>query len=74
MKKNKKIALYVALLILSIVIFTLAIIFDASGIFGLIITIFCIYLFIGSIVKLCRLNSKLKSSVLNFIDVLFWLP
>lgn len=74
MNKRKMIILYVLLLLVSIVIFSLAYVFNASGVLGFIITIFSIYLFIGCIIKLCRLSSKLKEGILGFIDLLFWLP
>jgi len=74
MKNRKKGILYSILLIISIIIFTLAVVLDASGVFGFLITVFSIYLFIGCIIKLCKLNPKFKDNFLNFIDILFWLP
>lgn len=71
---NRKIMLYLALLIISIIIFTLAVVFDASGILGFLITLFSIYLFVGCIIKLCKLSSKFKSNFLDLIDSIFWLP
>lgn len=70
----KKTILYVTLLILSIIIFTLLVIFNAKGIFGLIGVLLSIYLFLGSIIKLCKSSKKFKNGFLNFIDLLFWLP
>lgn len=74
MDKKKKIILYSILLLLSIIAFVLIYIFDASGIIGYLITLFTFYIFLGSIIKLCRLSEKFKNSIINFIDLLFWLP
>ncbi len=32
------------------------------------------YLFVGSLIKLCKMNNKLKNTVICIIDLLFWLP
>lgn len=71
---NRKIILYFVLLMVSMLIFAFAIIFNASGVLGFLITIFSIYLFVGCIIKLCKLSPKFKSNFLDFIDSLFWLP
>lgn len=76
MKRKNKIILYVLLLILGLVVFISEIfIFQKpDGIAGLIICIISIYLFLGSIVKLCKLSEKLTDTFLNALDLLFWLP
>ena len=74
MDKKKKIILYSILLLLSIIAFVLIYVFDASGIIGYLITLSTFYIFLGSIIKLCRLSEKFKNSIINFIDLLFWLP
>lgn len=33
-----------------------------------------LYLFIGVLIKLCRVNNKLKNTVLSSLDLLFWIP
>ena len=74
MDKKKKIILYSILLLLSIIAFVLIYIFDASGIIGYLITLLTFYIFLGSVIKLCRLSEKFKNGIINFIDLLFWLP
>ncbi len=39
-----------------------------------IIIVISIYLFAGSLIKLCRMNEKLKNTVICALDLLFWLP
>ncbi len=39
-----------------------------------IIIVISIYLFVGSLIKLCKMNNKLKNTVICIIDLLFWLP
>ena len=74
MDKKKKIILYSILLLLSIIAFVLIYVFDASGIIGYLITLLTFYIFLGSVIKLCRLSEKFKNGIINFIDLLFWLP
>lgn len=74
LNKKKKIILYSILLFLSVVSFALVFIFDASGVVGYLITLVTFYIFFGSIIKLCRLSEKFKNGIINFIDLLFWLP
>ena len=38
-----------------------------------IIIVFSIYIFVGSIIKLCKTNDKLKNSILCALDLLFWI-
>lgn len=33
-----------------------------------------IYLCLGCLIKLCKMNDKLKNTILCAIDLLFWLP
>ena len=72
MKNNKK--LYLILLIASIISMVLCFLFDANGVFAYILFIFSLYIFLGSIIKLCMISEKLKNNVINFIDILFWIP
>lgn len=74
MNRKRKIALYIFLTILSIVLFLSVLIFNVDGIIGFIMTLCSFYLFIGSIIKLCKISDKFKNSVFAFLDLLFWLP
>jgi len=73
--KSKKI-LYSALLIMSLLTFVLQIfIFEApDGILGFMICLICIYLMVGSLVKLCKLSKVFKDYFIGVLDLLFWLP
>lgn len=76
MKTKKKIVLYSILLILGLAIFISEIfIFQKpDGILGLIICIISIYLILGSIIKLCKLSERISHTLLDLLDLLFWLP
>lgn len=74
MIKNKKITLYLLLLILSIILFSAMWFLNIDGAIGFIMCLSSIYLFVGSIIKLCKTSEKFKNSVLSFLDLLFWLP
>lgn len=72
--KNKLI-LYLTLIILSIIMLTLAFtVLGNTKFIAPIIMVLSIYLFVGSLIKLCKMNNKLKNSVICIIDLLFWLP
>lgn len=71
--KNKK--LYYIVMIVSIILFVISIsVFSNTTILGPIMNVISIYLFIGSIIKLCKQNEKLKNTILCALDLLFWLP
>lgn len=76
MKRKNKIILYSILLILGLVVFISEIfIFQKpDGILGLIICIISVYLILGSIIKLCRLSERFTHTLLDLLDLLFWLP
>ncbi len=72
---KKGIYLYVSLMIVSILLFMIAMtILGNTKLIAPIIIIISIYLFLGSLVKLCRMNDKLKNTVICALDWLFWLP
>lgn len=72
---KKKIFLYVGLIILSLILFIISMTFlgDTKFIAPVIIVI-SLYLFVGSLIKLCKMNDKLKDTILCALDLLFWLP
>ena len=72
MKNNKK--LYIALLIISILAMTVCFIIDIEGIVGYLMFLFSLYLFLGSIIKICKISDKFKNNLINFVDILFWIP
>lgn len=72
---KKKISLYVSLIIVSILLFIIAMtILGNTEFIAPIIIVISIYLFVGSLIKLCKMNDKLKNTVICIIDLLFWLP
>lgn len=72
--KNKK-RIYYILMLLSIILFIITVfLLNDTAITAPIIIVVSIYLFIGSIIKLCKTSDKLKNSILCFLDLLFWIP
>ncbi len=72
---KKKISLYVSLIIVSILLFIIAMtILGNTKFIAPIIIVVSIYLFVGCLIKLCRINKKLKNTILCALDLLFWLP
>lgn len=75
MNKQKKINLCITLLIIGLTSFILQVfVFEApDGIFGFLLCLISIYLIIGSIIKLCQLSTKIKNSIFEFLDLLFFI-
>lgn len=72
---KKKISLYVSLLIVSILLFVVAMtILGNTKFIAPVIIVISLYLFVGSLIKLCKVDDNLKNIVVNMIDLLFWLP
>ena len=63
------------MLAISLILFVLAftVLANTEWVGGIVIGI-SIYLFLGSIIKICKTNDKLKNTLVNSIDLLFWLP
>lgn len=72
-EKKTKIYLYMTLLIIAISSFILQIfVFEApDSIIGFGLCLINIYLIFGSIIKLCKLNTKIKYSIFSILDLLF---
>lgn len=72
---KKKMYLYVSLIIVSILLFMIAMtILGDTKFIAPIIIITSIYLFVGCLIKLCKMNNKLKNTIICTLDLLFWLP
>ncbi len=72
---KKRLLLYLALMVFSILLFTVAFtILKNTKFIAPLIVVISIYLFLGSLIKLCKMNDKLKNTVLCIIDLLFYLP
>lgn len=67
--------IYPIILIISVILFILSftVFANTEWIGGILIGI-SIYLFLGSIIKMCKRNDKLKNKIICSIDILFWLP
>ena len=67
--------LYVGLIFVSILLFIIAMtILGNTKFIAPIVIIISIYLFVGSLIKLGKMNDKLKNTILCALDLLFWLP
>lgn len=75
MKKQAKINLCIILLILGLLSFILQVfVFEApDGIMGFLLCLVSIYLILGSVIKLCQLSTKIKNSIFEVLDLLFFI-
>ncbi len=72
---KKKIYLYISLIIVSILLFILAMtVLGSTKFVAPVIIVISVYLFVGGLIKLCKMYDKLKNTVICVIDLLFWLP
>ncbi len=72
---KKKIALYLFTIIVAIILFMVSMtVLGETKLVAPIIIVVSVYLFVGSIIKLCKLNDRFKNSVIAVLDLLFWLP
>ena len=67
--------IYPIMLVISVILFVLAftILANTEWLGGIVVAI-SIYLFLGSLIKICKNNDKLKNTFICAIDLLFWLP
>ncbi|MFG6325426.1 MAG: hypothetical protein K1W00_01105 [Lachnospiraceae bacterium] len=71
----KKSILYLAGIIISIILILISMtILGNTVILAPALIVISIYLFIGCLIKLCKMNEKLKNTVICAIDLLWWLP
>lgn len=75
MKKQTKINLCILLLIGGLTSFILQVfVFEApDGIIGFLLCLISVYLILGSIIKLCQLSSKIKNTIFDVLDLLFFI-
>lgn len=75
MKKEYQIILCSVLLIVGLLSFILQLfVFEApNGIFGFLLCLLSIYLIIGSIMQLCRLSKRFKNTLLDILNLLFFI-
>lgn len=75
MKKQTKIKVCIILLIIGLLSFTLQLfVFEApNGVVGFLLCLTSIYLIMGSIIKLCQLSTKIRNSIFDILDLLFFI-
>lgn len=75
MKRENQIILCSVLLAIGLIGFILQIfVFEApNGALGFILCLLNIYLIIGSIIKLCQISKRFKNSLLDILDLLFFI-
>ena len=72
---RNSIAFWILSIIASVLLFMIAItVFDNTIITAPIIMTISLFLFVGSIVKLCKLNATIKNIVVSFLKAWFDIP
>ncbi len=73
MKRQTKINLCIILLLIGLFSFILQVfVFEASdGNIGFLLVLISVCLMICSIIKLCQLSTKIKNSILDFLNLIF---
>lgn len=75
MKKEDKMTLYGAILVLELSMFLSMMIFEKpDGKLGLMICVVSIYFMLGGLIKLSKMSKRFANSFLQFLDLLFWIP
>lgn len=70
-----KIKMYLLGMLISVVLILVSItVLGNTAVIAPVIIVLSAYLFLGCLIKLCKMNEKLKNTVLCVIDLLFWLP
>ncbi|MFQ9514398.1 MAG: hypothetical protein ACLRZ9_01085 [Eubacterium sp.] len=71
----KKIIPYLAGIIVSVILVIASMtILGNTKILAPVLIVFGVYLLIGCLIKLCKMNEKLKDTIICTIDLLWWLP
>ncbi len=66
---------YIAGILVSVILVMISMtILGNTQILAPVLIVFSIYLFAGCLIKLCKMNEKLKNTILCAIDLLWWLP
>lgn len=66
---------YIAGIIVSVILVMLSMtVLGQTQILAPVLIVFSIYLFVGCLIKLCKMNEKLKNTIICAIDLLWWLP
>ena len=71
----KNILLYLVGIIVSVILVIVSMtVLQNTQILAPVIIVLSIYLFIGCLIKLCKMNNKMKDTIICMIDLLWWLP
>lgn len=75
MKKQTKINISIILLLVGLISFILQVfVFESpNGVVGFLLCLISIYLIISSIIKLCQLSTKIKNTIFDIVDLLFFI-
>ncbi len=66
---------YIAGILFSVVLVMISMtILGNTRILAPVLIVFSIYLFVGCLIKLCKMSEKLKDTIICAIDILWWLP
>ncbi len=66
---------YIAGIFVSVILVMISMtILGNTQILAPVLIVLSIYLFAGCLIKLCKMNEKLKNTILCAIDLLWWLP
>lgn len=71
----KKIIFYLAGILVSVILVIVSM--TALGntkILAPMVIVLSLYLFLGCMIKLCKMNEKLKETIICAVDLLWWLP
>ena len=70
-----KMKMYLLGMLISVVLILISItLLGNTTVIAPVIIVLSAYLFLGCLIKLCKMNDRLKNTVLCVIDLLFWLP
>ena len=73
-QKIGKLLLYGLLMLTSALTFAGIVFFNGDEVGAFALAMLCIYVFFGSVIKLCRMKDSWKNTALRFLDLLFFLP
>lgn len=66
---------YIAGILVSVILVVLSMtILGDTQILAPVLIVFSLYLFAGCLIKLCKMNEKLKNTIICAIDLLWWMP
>ena len=71
----KSVISYLSGIVVSVVLVAVSMtIFGNTQILAPVLIVFSAYLFVGCLIRLCKMNTKLKDTIICIIDLFWWLP